>query len=180
MAFKGIWRHLQVAWTTLREQRLEPRMPKKQSVEMEFLPAYLEILERPPSQVGRFFGLGIMGLCTLTLAWAIIGEIDVIASAPGKVIVGHYSKVVQAPEQGEVTRISVEDGQAVRKGDILIELNPTTSKAETWRLRQQLEFSSLEVARLVALLKKKPSAAFVPSDGCGPGSGTRARESRVS
>jgi RTX toxin transport system membrane fusion protein len=162
MAGGGLVDHVRATQEAARAQRREPKTPAKKAMELEFLPAYLEILERPPSSVGRFFSLAIMALCAATLAWAVLGKIDVIASAPGRVIVGQYSKIVQAPDKGEVTRINVRDGMSVKQDDVLIELNPTTAKAETKRLSDQIDVSALNLARLEALATNDPVAHFSP------------------
>lgn len=168
MALREIRNHLGVVRQTLEKQRKAERPPEKKGFELEFLPGYLEILERPPSRVGRFFGLTIMVLCALALIWATFGRIDVIASAPGKIIVSQYSKVVQAAEPGEVSSILVRNGQSVARDDVLIQLNPTAARAEVERLRIQVELSTLEVARLAALLTDNPPRKFDPPENVAP------------
>src|SRR4249920_3188160 len=54
--------------------------------EVAFLPAALEIVETPPSPIGRAVGATIIALFCLGLAWASLGEVDIVASAPGKII----------------------------------------------------------------------------------------------
>ncbi|MFS4581504.1 HlyD family type I secretion periplasmic adaptor subunit [Phaeobacter sp. C3_T13_0] len=135
------------------------------ALELEFLPEYLEILERPPSSVARGFSLGVVLLCIAVVVWSVLGRIDIIATASGRLIVDDRSKVVQAPERGEVSLISVRDGQTVTAGDVLIELNPTSAAAEGDRLRRQLQATLLEVARLEALLQSDPLASFAVPDG---------------
>ncbi|UWQ35668.1 HlyD family type I secretion periplasmic adaptor subunit (plasmid) [Leisingera sp. M527] len=137
----------------------------RSSLELEFLPEYLEILERPPSSAARGFSLAIVLLCIGVVLWALYGRIDIIATASGRLIVDDRSKVVQAPERGEVSLISVRDGQEVRAGDTLIELNPTSAAAERDRLRGQLQAAALEVARLEALLSGGPLGDFLIPEG---------------
>ena len=60
------------------------------------------------------------------------------------------SKVVQPFETGTVRSISVQDGQAVKAGDVLIELDPTVNAAERDRLRGDLAAERLNIARLRA------------------------------
>src|SRR6202790_5644034 len=81
--------------------------------EIAFLPAALEIVEAPPSPIGRAIGVTIIALFCLALAWAAFGHIDIVASATGKVIPSGRTKVVQPFETGVVRAIHVRDGQAV-------------------------------------------------------------------
>src|SRR6266446_4189509 len=93
--------------------------------ELAFLPAALEIVETPPSPIGRAIAFTIILLFGLALAWASLGKVDIIASAPGKIIPSGRTKVIQPFETGVVHAIHVRDGQTVRAAEVLIELNPT-------------------------------------------------------
>jgi hemolysin D len=84
--------------------------------ELAFLPAALEIVETPPLPIGRAIGATILGLFMLALAWACVGTIDIVATAPGKIIPSGRSKVVQPFEIGVVRAIRVHDGQSVKQG----------------------------------------------------------------
>jgi hemolysin D len=78
--------------------------------------------------------------------------VDIVASATGKIIPTGHTKVVQPYETGVVRAIHVHDGQAVREGEILIELDPTINQAETRHLESDLIAAELDVARLRAAL----------------------------
>ena len=99
---------------------------RRDKVELAFLPAALEIVETPPSPVGRAIGATIIAVFVLALAWASLGQVDIIAAAPGKIIPSGRSKVIQPFETGVVRAIHVRDGQSVKAGEILIELDPTS------------------------------------------------------
>jgi hemolysin D len=130
-----------------------PRGPnRRDNHELAFLPAALEIVETPPSPIGRAIGLTIIALFCLALTWACVGQIDIVASAPGKIIPSGRTKVIQPFETGVVRAIHVRDGQAVKAGDVLIELDPTMNQAELGHLRSDLIAAQLDVARLRAAL----------------------------
>jgi hemolysin D len=138
--------------------------------ELAFLPAALEIVETPPSPIGRAIGATILGLFVLALAWACLGTIDIIATAPGKIIPRGRSKVVQPFEIGVVRAIHVYDGQSVKQGDVLIELDPTMNAAEREHLQSDLIAAQLDVARLRAALAEAPDPLpeFHPPPGADP------------
>src|SRR5712672_3125415 len=146
------------------------RRAKRDRDEIAFLPAALEIVEAPPSLIGRAIGLTIIALFCLALAWAAFGHIDIVASATGKVIPSGRTKVVQPFETGVVRAIHVRDGQAVKSGDVLIELDPTMNDAERDHLRSDLVAAQLDVARLGAALSEGPDpvANFSPPEGASP------------
>jgi hemolysin D len=70
--------------------------------ELEFLPAALEIVETPPSPIGRAIGATIIALFVLALTWAILGHVDIVATATGKIVPTGGSKVIQPFETGVV------------------------------------------------------------------------------
>ena len=128
----------------------------------EFLPAYLEIIEKPPSPWARRTAIIITAFLLIVLIWSILGKLDIHASAQGKVIISNYSKVIQALDKGEIISINVHDGQFVRKGEVLIQLNPVGAEAESKRLSEQFIRYQLDKARLLALLSKEPINNFIP------------------
>src|SRR5215470_193002 len=138
--------------------------------ELAFLPAALEIVETPPSPIGRAIGLTIITLFCIAFAWTCLGKIDIVASAPGKIIPTGRTKTIQPFETGVVRAIHVRDGQSVRAGDVLIELDPTMSGAELGHLKSDLVAAQLDAARLRAALagKDDPLAAFKPPDDAPP------------
>ena len=114
------------------------REQKRRGEELAFLPAALEIAETPPSPIGRAIGATLILLFCAALVWAWLGTIDIVASATGKIVPSGSTKVIQPFETGVVRSIRVQDGQAVKMGDVLIELDPTVSAAERDHLHSDL------------------------------------------
>ena len=148
------------------EPRIVPlrRAGARRRDELAFLPAALEIVETPPSPTGRMIAATIILLFCAALAWAAWGTIDIVASATGKVVSSGRSKLVQPFETGVVRAIRVQDGQEVREGEVLIELDPTLNAAERDRLRAELMFEQVNIARLNAAMAAgdDPVADFRP------------------
>jgi membrane fusion protein, hemolysin D len=138
--------------------------------ELAFLPAALEIVETPPSPIGRAIGATLVALFVLALAWASLGHVDIVATATGKIIPTGHSKVIQPFETGVVRAIRVADGQDVNAGDVLIELDPTINEGETNHLQGDLQSAQLDIARLRAALgdPDDPLAAFHPPEAANP------------
>ncbi len=155
-------------------QKIIP-FPKKEIIrrsesELAFLPAALEIVETPPSPIGRAIGITVIALFCLALIWACFGTVDIVATATGKIIPTGRTKVIQPFETGVVRAIHVRDGQSVKAGDLLIELDPTINGAELGHLKSDLISVDLEVARLRAELSgnTNPLDAFNPPEGAPP------------
>ena len=146
------------------------RAHERRGEELAFLPAALEIVETPPSPIGRTIGATIILLFCAALVWAWWGTIDIVASATGKIVPSGRTKVIQPFETGVVRSIRVQDGQAVKAGDVLIELDPTVNAAERDHLRNDLLAEQLNIARLRAALAAgdDPVADFTPPADADP------------
>jgi hemolysin D len=141
---------------------------RRREQEIAFLPAALEITETPPSPVGRAIGASIIAVFCVALLWASLGSVDIVATATGKIVPGGRIKLIQPFETGVVRAIHVRDGQNVRAGDVLIELDPTMIEADQEREKSDLVAAELDVARLRAALADDPLAAFRPPQGASP------------
>jgi hemolysin D len=119
--------------------------------EREFLPAALEVLETPPSPTGRLLAMLIGIFFTIAVAWSFLGRVDVIATAPGRVLPSGKIKVIQPLDPGIVKSIAVQDGARVKAGQLLISLDPTSAGADRDRLFHDSVEAKLDVARLSAL-----------------------------
>lgn len=120
--------------------------------ETQFLPAAMEIIETPVSPTGRITAWVLMIGLTVTILWLVFGRIDVVASAPGKLIPVDSVKLIQPADPGVVRAILVRDGQRVKAGQALVQLDPTVSTADTAQAAKALESSLLDAARARAVL----------------------------
>jgi hemolysin D len=146
------------------------RTPARRAEELAFLPAALEIVETPPSPIGRAIAATLILLFCASLAWSWWGTIDIVASASGKIVPSGRIKVIQPFETGVVRSIRVQDGQEVKAGDVLIELDPTVNAADRDHQRSDLLAERLNSARLRAALAggDDPMTDFTPPDDADP------------
>lgn len=146
------------------------RFARPDNHDLAFLPAALEIVETPASPVGRAIGATVIAIFCLALAWASFGDVDIIASASGKIIPSGRTKVIQPFETGVVRAIHVRDGETVKAGQVLIELDPTMNEAERNHLHSDLVSAQLDIARLRAALESNedPVAGFHPAEDAPP------------
>lgn len=165
-----------LAWPVAAAERLGNWMLGRSSgrtrsrEETEFLPAALEIVETPPSPIGRALALTICALVVATLAWSAIGRIDIVATASGKIVATGGTKVIQPFETGVIKSLNVRDGQRVKAGELLIQLDTTIIEAERAHFQQDLLAARLDVVRLQASLADldNPLASFTPPDNADP------------
>jgi hemolysin D len=118
---------------------------------LEFLPAALEILDTPASPAGRAVAATIGLFLLIALTWSILSQVDIVATTEGTVIPVGKSKIVQPLEAGVVKAILAQDGDHVRAGQTLFELDVTIAAAERDRLARDLRQAQLDAAGLRAL-----------------------------
>ncbi|MCU7809513.1 MAG: biotin/lipoyl-binding protein [Candidatus Thiodiazotropha sp. (ex Semelilucina semeliformis)] len=116
--------------------------------EQAFLPAALEVRDTPPSPMGRTIVWVILLFFVLAIIWATFGRVDIVAVAQGKIIPSGHSKVIQPLEVGVIRSLHVKEGQSVKRGDILLELDPTTTTADLQRLRHDATQLGQQIIRL--------------------------------
>jgi hemolysin D len=143
-----------------------PKPVKRRREELEFLPAAVEILETPPSPGGRWLALSLCAFMAIALAWAIIGKLDIVAIAQGQLVPSGRTKVIQPLENSVVKAILVEDGQHVKAGQLLVELDPTAPAADRERLGRDRMEAEVRTLRLHAMLAG--AVDFASPDGADP------------
>jgi hemolysin D len=119
-----------------------------------FLPAALEIEATPPNPLTRWLARSIVALLVIFVIWALVGEVNIVASAQGKILPGSRVKMVQPLEKGVIKKIFVNEGEYVTQGQALIELDATRTGADEKRLDSELRNARMELAVNEALIKR--------------------------
>ncbi|MGE3551030.1 MAG: HlyD family type I secretion periplasmic adaptor subunit [Geobacter sp.] len=120
--------------------------------EATFLPAALSLQERPVSPAFRLTARLLMTLVAVLIIWSIVGKIDIIVNASGKIIPSVRTKTIASVDVASVAALHVTEGQAVKAGDILIELDTSVSDAERDKAAGERSMAQLQVARSKALI----------------------------
>lgn len=120
-----------------------------------FSSAALAVQVLPPPKVVRMVSLGICAMVGITLVFAALASMDIVVTAQGKVSASGKSKVIQPLDAGVVKAIAVRDGQTVKAGDVLLELDATATLADRDRLQREMQETQMDVFRLNALLSGK-------------------------
>jgi hemolysin D len=155
---ESVKKNLNTARAAWAHDKKRPRI-KRKADELEFLPAALEVLETPASPAGRLTLYVIMAIFFLAVVWACLGHIDTVAVAPGKIIPGGRVKVVQPLEMGLIRAIHVKEGDHVKAGDALIELDPTENSVDKARVELAIASLSMKYERLGTTLKRLDGGA---------------------
>jgi hemolysin D len=126
--------------------------PNLRAVEAEFLPAALAIQHEPVSPAGRLVARMLIGLLTVILLWSIFGRVDITVNAHGKIIPDGRSKIITAVQVADVRAILVANGERVKAGQTLIELDSRAIADERLKYLSDWQSAALQVARSRALI----------------------------
>jgi hemolysin D len=118
----------------------------------DFAPGILRLQDRPPSPLGRNVLWTVLALVGGTLAWALVGRLDIVAVAEGKLVPASYLKIVQPSEQGIVKEILVKEGELVKEGQPLIRMDAVLAEADIKSIQSEYDNRRLALRRIDAQL----------------------------
>lgn len=147
-----LWRRYRDVFGYFWAIRDEIAMPRLEAHEAEFRPAALAIEAMPVSPAGRWVARILMLLIAATIAWAVVGRIDIIVNADGKLIPSGYSKTIASVDVASVSALHVEEGQSVKAGDLLVELDSRQTDSEHDKAKSDRLTSTLQSLRARAML----------------------------
>lgn len=152
-AWQELFKRYREVWGHFWQHRHELTLPELKAHEAEFLPAALSIQTQPVSPAGRWVARVLILLIVVLFVWSVLGHIDIIVNAQGKIIPGGYTKTISSVEVASVRSLNVEEGQAVKAGDVLIELDTRSSDSERDKSEGDRQTAWLQAERSRAMLK---------------------------
>lgn len=133
--------------------------PAQSETAIGFLPDADEIERQPLPLSARITLHTIVVALGVFLLWAALSEVDQVVVARGRLITQAPNLVVQPIELAIVQSIHVQQGQIVRKGDLLATLDPTFASADQDQLLNRLTSLDTQQRRLAAELDGTAAAA---------------------
>jgi len=109
-----------------------------------------QLLHSHPMPTWRRAAWPVMGLILLAFAWANFAKLDEVAVTPGEVIPLGNSKLIQHLEGGIIQQLFVKEGDVVRAGETLLQLDLGSGGANIQELQVRLDSELLTRARLDA------------------------------
>ena len=133
-------------------QREQIKSPELKDHELEFLPATLSLQVAPVSPAGRWVARILLILLVITLLWSVLGKIDIIVTGQGKIVASGRTKTIASVEIAKVVAVHVVEGDAVKAGDLLIELDARGSDSERDKADSVRQLAQLQMERSKALI----------------------------
>lgn len=100
--------------------------------------------------------MAISGFFLVLMLWAVFFHIEEQIRAGGSVIASSRSQVVQAVDGGTLKKLHVKEGDKVRAGDLIAELDPARFQASNDEVAAKVASLRANVLRLEAEIDGKP------------------------
>ena len=113
----------------------------------------LELEEKPDNRYLRISLYALGAAALVFFPWAALTPITQVIHASGEVIPQGEVNVVQHLEGGIVSKVNVQDGEAVNKEEVMLELKPTLVESEYRAVKQQLNNLLLQQKQLQAAIR---------------------------
>ena len=130
-----LWARYRATFAYFWQHRDELKTGLFRADEAEFLPAALAVQETPASKTARLIAWLLSLMVVVILLWSIIGRMDIVVNAEGKIIPSTRSKTIAAVDTGSVVELNVDDGRTVKAGDVLLRLDTAPSTPNVTRRR---------------------------------------------
>jgi len=122
-------------------------------------PSLYELETTQPRFVDRITLLVLLALLAFLCGWALVAQLDIVATAPGKLIPLSQVKIVQAAESGIVKEILVGEGDRVHADQVLMRLDSTLAVAEAEQVANELQLKRLFMRAIDAELANRSIVA---------------------
>jgi len=139
------------------EQDVSIRKDASASVDLEFTdqtwmpdnvhtsPEVAEVIAKLPWWAVRSLLYIIVAFILVAFAWASLVRVDLVAVAKGTVIPQGNIKPIQPASSGVVQNVFVKEGDRVKVGEALIQLDAAEMRTRVSKLRQELEVSQSQL-----------------------------------
>ncbi len=136
-----------------------PDFPKTDPSPLDFSPPLLRLQDSPPNPVGRAVLTALLVLLAALILWALLGKLDIVAVAEGRLVPQSYLKIVQPSESGIVKEILVREGEEVKAGQVLMRMDALITDAEARSFEGDYQRKRLTLRRIDAELGNRPFRA---------------------
>lgn len=98
----------------------------------------------------------VLCLVAALAAWSVLGRLDVVASADGRIVPASQLRIVQPSEGGVVEAILVHEGDRVREGQVMARMDTQATQADARSTAAEVALKRLQLRRVDAELHGRP------------------------
>jgi hemolysin D len=119
----------------------------------------VEIEEKPVHPLKKTIFWIVISVIFSSAIWLYVGKVDIVVTSRGMVIPEGEIKTIQPLDTGVISNILCKEGEFVKKGQVLMEIDPSITAPDLDSKRKNLQYLELEQWRLNSTLGK---GSFVP------------------
>ncbi len=151
------------------KEKIDDKIKRYQSkqhlrLRKEFLPEALEIVEKPTSPLGSFAIIITTLIIIFFLLWSILGKVDEVATARGKVSTVNGIQLIQPLKGGMITDICVKEGDKVTAGQSIILLDSSTEEITLKNTEESLELLQFKNQLLNEVMENKDISVYLETE----------------
>lgn len=139
-----------IEWKSYLQRR---QAVKQAKIRQEFLPEAQEIIEKAPSPVGNFVIWMTLIIVAFFVVWSIVGKMDEVVTARGKIVTANGIQSVQAANIGTIEEICVKEGEHVVEGQTIVTVDSSVNNVTLQEIEEHLDLLRLENKLLSEVLK---------------------------
>ncbi len=113
-------------------------------------PEVADVLTAMPWWAARGLLYLVVGFVVVALCWAGFSPVDVVVEARGRLVPEGEVQTVEAPQAGAVRTVRVREGQPVRRGAVLVELDSPVPRTDREELAVELTTGEQRLEQLQA------------------------------
>jgi len=112
------------------------------------------VLDQPPVSLPQRLILGGIVFFVAFGAWATLGKIDQVGHAQGKLVPKGAVYKIHPTETGKIINLAIKEGQKIKAGQLLAELDPSTAESEVERLEKILGAYQIQLVQQISLIER--------------------------
>jgi HlyD family secretion protein len=117
-------------------------------------PSLGTVLDQPPVSFPQRLILGGLVFTVAFGAWATLGKIDQVGHAQGKLVPKGAVYKIHPTEPGKIINLAIKEGQQIKAGQLLAELDSETARSEVERLDKMLGAYQIQLVQQVSLIDR--------------------------
>ena len=116
---------------------------RDKNLKYDFMPSFLEIVERPSHIAGTVIIISISVLLLFTLIWATLSKVEVVVSGSGIIVPEKGIFELKTITAAEIKKVYVEAGDIVNEGDTILTLKNEEIMLDSEQLEYEINWCKI-------------------------------------
>ncbi|MEG4211850.1 HlyD family efflux transporter periplasmic adaptor subunit [Microcoleus sp. S13_B4] len=112
------------------------------------------VLDQPPVSFPQRLILGGLVFSVAFGAWATLGKIDQVGHAQGKLVPKGAVYKIHPTDTGKIINLAIKEGQKIKAGQLLAELDPSNAQSEVERLEKILDAYRIQLVQEMSSIER--------------------------